>query len=211
MLKQALACILLVFLVFSNLSISGENEEKQTIGIDSNLYNENKCITDFHKNIIIDEHFETSWQMDPDMDYEAPIDPVYGFWDVDGINTETRSGYPHFRGYMGQMPFCCGYDFPYDGTYCAGAWWSSYPQDEWLKTPELDLTYVINLELSFYGIWYWDSPGDDHTYIKVSTDNETTWTVLADLLQDPQFEQGTGGPGGYGWCWNEYQVVLNLC
>jgi hypothetical protein len=37
MLKQAIACIMLVFLVCSNISISGENEEKPAIGGDISL------------------------------------------------------------------------------------------------------------------------------------------------------------------------------
>jgi hypothetical protein len=212
---------MLVFLVCSNISISGENEEKPSINLDSTLVEDyNFRTSDVGRALIIDEHFEGTWvtSNDPDdpIPYKVPVHPTYGEWDVDGLCV-TGHGYGHpGLHYISQMANWTGnYNLPYDGDYCAGAWWAgSTPpdtaQDEWLKTPELDLSYVSNLKFFFYGIWWWDSYGDDHVYIKVSTDNETTWTVLADLLQDPEYEQGTGGQGGYGWCWNEYQVVLNL-
>jgi hypothetical protein len=44
-----------------------------------------------------------------------------------------------------------------------------------------------------------------HDYIKVSTNNGSTWDILGDLCHDPQFEipGATGGPSGPGWCWYE--------
>jgi PKD repeat protein len=165
--------------------------------------------------VILDEHFEDPWALDPDSDYYAPVDATYGNWDVDGVCNWYQSGYPDLTHYISQMADYGGYGLPYDGTYCAGAWWNDGilgdpNPDEWLKTPVMDLSGGYNMELSFYGIWLWDSVYNDHVTIEASTDGGSTWTVIADLLTDPAYEQGTGGPGGYGWCWNEYQVVLDV-
>jgi len=171
------------------------------------------------RTLIIDEHFEGTWITSDDPDdpipYEVPVHPIYGEWDIDGLCvTGHGGGHPGIH-YISQMANWTGnYNLTYDGDYCAGAWWSDLPpddeQDEWLKTPEMNLYNVCDLELSFYGIWHWDSPWDDHVYIKVSTDGGNNWTIHADLLQDPQYEQGNGTGDYYGWCVNEYQVILNL-
>jgi len=158
---------------------------------------------------IISEGFEGTWTDDGECN--VPVDPVWGLWDIDSIYWWSRSGYPQLGAYIHQMVDYGGYGLPYNGTYCAGAWWCDmFAQDEWLITPELDLWNFTDLELSFYGIWNWESTYNDHVYIKVSTDGGNTWDILADLLEDPEYEVGAGGPAGYGWCWNEYQVVLDL-
>ncbi|MBA7651217.1 hypothetical protein ES703_59034 [subsurface metagenome] len=53
---------------------------------------------------------------------------------------------------------------------------------------------------------------DSHDYIKVSTDGGDTWDIVGDLCHDGDFyfPGASGGPGGYGWNWNEYPPVVNL-
>jgi PKD repeat protein len=166
------------------------------------------------KDVVIYDGFEGTWALDPDGDYYAPVDATYGQWDIDGLCVGSQSGYPQLTHYIAQMEDYGGYGLPYAGTYCAGAWWSDGSsgdtvQDEWLKTPDMDLSTATGLELTFYGIWNWAASYGDNL-IKVSTDGGATWTTEASLLTDPAYEVGTGGPAGYGWCWNEYQVVLDL-
>jgi len=168
------------------------------------------------KGTLLYEDMEGTWITDPDGDpYMVPEDATFGAWDIDGLCVDSQAGYPQLTHYISQMADYGGYGLPYEGTYCAGAWWSDgnggdTTQDEWLKTPDMDLSEYGNLELSFYGIWNWASTWNDHVYIKASTDGGTTWDILADLLQDSEYEQGAGGPGGTGWCWNEYEVVIDL-
>jgi hypothetical protein len=168
------------------------------------------------KGTLLYEDMEGTWIPDLDGDpYMVPEDATFGAWDIDGLCIDSQAGYPQLTHYISQMADYGGYGLPYEGTYCAGAWWSDGnggdgTQDEWLKTPDMDLSGYSNLEFSFYGIWNWASTHDDHVYIKASTDGGTTWDTLADLLQDPEYEQGAGGPGGAGWCWNEYEVVIDL-
>jgi PKD repeat protein len=210
----------------NGVGIGLETHRVGTVGINYNHFYSNGCgVVNYpapallsytkDKDVILDEHFEGTWALDPDGDYYAPVDATYGNWDIDGLCVSYQSGYPQLTHYIAQMEDYGGYGLPYDGTYCAGAWWSDgnggdNAQDEWLKTPVMDLSGGSNLELSFYGIWNWASTWADHVYIKASTDGGATWTIIADLLNDAQYEQGAGGPAGYGWCWNEYQVVIDV-
>ncbi len=168
------------------------------------------------KAVLISEGFEGTWIADPDGDgYMVPNDATYGAWDIDGLCVDSQAGYPQLTHYISQMADYGGYGLPHTGTYCAGAWWSDgnggdTVQDEWLITPELDLSAFMNTEMTFYGIWNWASTYPDDVTIEVSTDGGATWTTEAALLTDPAYEVGTGGPAGAGWCWNEYQVVLDL-
>ncbi len=165
---------------------------------------------------ILFEGFEGTWINDPDGDpYMVPVDPDYGAWDIDGLCTSTQSGYPQLTHYITQMADYGGYGIPYQGSYCAGAWWSDgnggdNEQDEWLITPEIDCSWAAGLELRLYGIWNWASTYGDSVKIEVSTDGGQTWTTEADLLHDKDFEVGHGGPAGYGWCWNDVEVSIDL-
>ncbi len=225
--EKKLLALIVVFLFFcTSVSLSVGGIEYPSIAndidtldlTDKNPVVSTDCSTNDRSFLIIDEHFEGTWveSDDPDdpFDYEVPVHPIYGEWDIDGLCSQYGgTGYPELGPGIHKMADYGGDGLPYDGDYCAGAWWAGGTndvQDEWLKTPEMNLSYFSDLQLSFYGIWCWDSIYNDHVYIKISTDNETTWNVLADLLQDPEYEVGTGGPVGNGWCWNEYQVVINL-
>jgi len=181
--------------------------------------------------VLLSTSFEDEW-VDEDPDGDGYVVPATG-WDVDGECNGNQSGWPNLTHYWSQYD---NSDYPLakSGNYCAGLWWSdgnggdTY-QNEWLITPAIDCSDYEYVYLSFYGIWYWDTStkgrasegknsifgnlgnkGGNHNYVKISTDNGSTWTILADLLNDPEYEQGTGGPAGYGWCWNEYKVILNL-
>jgi len=181
--------------------------------------------------VLLSTSFEDEW-VDEDPDGDGYLVPATG-WDVDGECNSNQSGWPNLTHYWSQYD---NSDYPLakSGNYCAGLWWSdgnggdTY-QNEWLITPAIDCSNYEDVYLSFYGIWYWDTStkgkvsegknsifgnlrnkGGNHNYVKISTDNGNTWTTLADLLNDPEYEQGIGGPAGYGWCWNEYKVILNL-
>jgi hypothetical protein len=163
--------------------------------------------------VLISEGFETPWQPSGDGDmYDAPLDPTYGMWDVDGIATGDSGSGSGLMHYWYQDYNNAGWGTPHSGSACAGIYWSSgEAQDEWIKTPIMDLDGYTNLALTFYGIWMWDnSAAEDEYLVLVSTDGGSSWIQLADLYHDAAYEVGAGGPGGYGWCWNEYQVVLAL-
>jgi len=159
--------------------------------------------------IIFSADFESEWiNADPDGDYYVPD---YG-WDIDGLCTCGQSEYPQLTHYWSQYNDSL-YPFPNSGRNCAGIWWSDgncgdYAQNEWIKTPVLDLSNYENLELKFYGIWNWeDAPSyGDHYYVKISDDG-AIWYTMLDVLT---IQEGNGGPAGYGWCWNEYEVSIDL-
>ncbi len=95
--------------------------------------------------------------------------------------------------------------------YCAGLWWSSNTQDEWLIMPELDLTYNSDAQMTFESIYYWGSPDPAfHNDVVVSLDGGISWITVAQLLSEPQYEMGGSGYGGSGWNWNEGTVEVDL-
>jgi len=79
---------------------------------------------------------------------------------------------------------------PPDGQWQAGLWWSYNHQDEWLKTPQF--TCPPNASLVFKSYVYLGSTYNDHYYVKVSTNNGSTWTMLWDASTQP------------GAAWNAY-------
>jgi len=84
---------------------------------------------------------------------------------------------------------------PHGGSYQAAMWWDYYHQDEWLITPQFPCP--SNAVLEFWSYVYLGSTNDDHYYIKVSTDNGSTWTVLWDATTL------TGG-------WNYYTTPITV-
>jgi len=85
---------------------------------------------------------------------------------------------------------------PHGGSYQAAMWWDYVHQDEWLITPQF---VCPGGDLTFWSYVYLGSTNGDHYYIKVSTDNGNTWTVLWDA------SALTGG-------WNYYAtpIVIDL-
>ncbi|MDD4035457.1 MAG: carboxypeptidase regulatory-like domain-containing protein [Candidatus Cloacimonetes bacterium] len=67
---------------------------------------------------------------------------------------------------------------PTEGNYQSGLWWSYDHQDEWLITPSFNCP--SEAYLSFDGYVFLGSTNNDHYYVKASTDNGNTWSVLWD-------------------------------
>ncbi|HPL23479.1 MAG TPA: carboxypeptidase regulatory-like domain-containing protein [Candidatus Cloacimonadota bacterium] len=67
---------------------------------------------------------------------------------------------------------------PHSGSYQAGLFWDYAHQDEWLMTPQFICPPASSL--TFWSYVYLGSTHGDHYYVKVSTDNGSTWTVLWD-------------------------------
>src|SRR5690606_20454958 len=64
-------------------------------------------------------------------------------------------------------------------------------QDEWLITPSMDLTSATDPHLSFaigYSYYWSVDPNDNYdVFVKVSTDNGATWTVLWQDSDEAEF------------------------
>ena len=71
----------------------------------------------------------------------------------------------------------------HSGAKAAGLWWDYGHQDEWLKTPQVLLTGSTtgNYYVTFWTYGYEGSIYLDHYYLKISTNNGTSWTTLLDL------------------------------
>jgi hypothetical protein len=108
----------------------------------------------------------------------APVSGVYPTWCRFGnvtINGQTVS--------------------PTDGVMQAGLWWSYEHQDEWLITPSFNCP--PSAYLTFDSYVFLGSSNGDHYYVKISTDNGNTWTVIWDASAQ------TGG-------WNYYASPITL-
>ena len=84
---------------------------------------------------------------------------------------------------------------PHGGSYQAAMWWAYSHQDEWLITPQFPCP--SSAVLQFWSYVYLGSTNNDHYYIKISTDNGNTWTVLWDATAQ------TGG-------WNYYTTPISV-
>lgn len=78
---------------------------------------------------------------------------------------------------------------PHGGDYQAAMWWSYSHQDEWLITPQF--ACPGNAALTFWSYVFFGSTNGDHYYVKISTDNGSTWTTLWDA------STLTGGQNAY--------------
>jgi len=78
-------------------------------------------------------------------------------------------------------------------------------------SPELDFSSASEITLSFWSIYYLPSWAGDsfHNYIKVSTDNGASWSIVADLCQDPEYELG-GSTVYSNFNWNEVPINIDL-
>jgi len=76
------------------------------------------------------------------------------------------------------------YMFISDGSWAAYCWWSWGYQDEWLITPEIDLTgYPDGSEILFgFSSGFYKEDGCDHT-VNITTDGES-WDEIIDLARD---------------------------
>ncbi|MGI6198316.1 MAG: carboxypeptidase regulatory-like domain-containing protein [Candidatus Cloacimonadaceae bacterium] len=84
---------------------------------------------------------------------------------------------------------------PTEGCFQAGLHWDYNHQDEWLITPSLNCPPIAYLSFDTHA--YFGSVDGDHHYVKISTDNGTTWTVLWDASEQ------TGG-------WNRYSSPVTV-
>ena len=84
---------------------------------------------------------------------------------------------------------------PHSGSGQAGLWWDYDQQDEWLITPQF--TCHPNSILRFWSYCILGSTYGDHFYVKASTDDGNTWTVLWDSATLPI-------------AWNRYQEPITI-
>ena len=129
---------------------------------------------------ILEEGFEGTW--------------LPAGWTVIQTCTDTSFDFPSF---WSKVFYLC-----HTGNYSAGLYWSFSHQDEWLITPDIELTGSASgvYYLSFWTRGFEGSTHDDHYYVKVSTDYRGTWTVLLDLSDLT----------GNDWNKWEYPYVLDL-
>jgi hypothetical protein len=166
------------------------------------------------KAVLVTEDFSAAWV--PATNNQAPPG-----WDQVGIATGTQVGYPDLTHYFSRFDDAYfvgayGFSFAQSPPYSAGIWWSSdEAQDEYLISPELDLTDYVDTEMVFRAMYTMASYGassTNHIYIKASTDGGLNWDILGDLPHDPQFDfpGATGGPLGPGWNYYENDLVIDL-
>lgn len=78
---------------------------------------------------------------------------------------------------LGTVPFTPAI-VPHDGARQAGLRWTVTHQDEWLQTPAFVCPSAASL--TFWSHVFQGSLNGDHYYVKASTDNGVTWTILWD-------------------------------
>ena len=71
----------------------------------------------------------------------------------------------------------------HSGTYSALVWWSYQDQNEWLITPEVELTGspTGSYYFSFWTFAHKGSTYGDHYYVLMTTDHGATWDTLLDF------------------------------
>ena len=107
--------------------------------------------------------------------FEGTTFPPTG-WTRIQTNTGVCDDFPQYNAYWWRYVGSA-----HTGTSCAAVWWDYQHQDEWLITPNLDLSGYTSAQLTFWFYGYLGSTHDDHYYVQVSTDGGSTWTVLLDL------------------------------
>jgi hypothetical protein len=95
-------------------------------------------------------------------------------------NTGYCDSYPQYSAFWNQFS-----NATHNGSKSAYVWWDYQHQDEWLISPDINLVDIPNGELTFWSFGYEGSTYNDHYYVKISTDNGTTWTELFDLSSFP--------------------------
>ena len=147
--------------------------------------------------VVFSEGFENLWVPDSDGDLAPPgweyirnVPPEYSynyygyptFWYQEGFYVESGS-------YAAAISFI----YPWPWT-----------QDEWLITPEIDLTSYVMPTLTFWADYCGQDlyPPVEHHYIMVSTDGGATWTTVEDL--------GWPGSAYEEHNWFDYPVVIDL-
>ena len=147
---------------------------------------------------VFHEDFEDAWVADSDGDLAPPG------WEVIVTDNGTNFGLScYWSQYDNGM-------FPgvvQNGTYSAGVWWNYTAQNEWLISPQIHLPkYTADLFFWSYYIRPAIADPNFHNYIKISTDNGSTWTTLADLCHDAEYELG----GNIDPSFNAYEVPIAI-
>ena len=166
------------------------------------------------EDIILETSFEEKWEIDSDGDYYAPPG-----WDVDGLCKASQSGFPADTHYWNDMHDGeTRYDLSQNGTSSACIRWSDgngeeedvgYKQNEWLITPELNFSIYSEIILTFWSTYWWNLECNHSNFIKISTDNGSTWEILADLVNEPQWR--LGGNDGEDWkYWNHFEEPITI-
>jgi hypothetical protein len=115
-----------------------------------------------------------------DEDFENPPFPPDD-WDTVMTDASTSGS---VRRHWWRYNYGSGYNM---GTWGAYVWWSYNHQDEWLITPDIDLTGLApedGAKLIFHSAFY-PTPTTQYDYVCISTDGGATWEdTLVDLTKD---------------------------
>ena len=106
-------------------------------------------------------------------------------WEV--IHTNLEETWEQY----GTLTMVTGNIEPTDGNYMAGVMWNFNHQDEWLITEEMHCP-TGNLTFDYFG-----REGSDHGdnyFVKISTDNGTTWTPIWNASDLPAADNGFARP-----------------
>ena len=129
----------------------------------------------------------TGGMMDLDEGFEEESFPPPGWSQV---ITDAYSTWSHMNG---NSPVGT-----YEGNYSAGVLWDYNHQDEWLIAEDVN----VDGDLQFWSYAFQGSIHSDHYYVKVSSDNGNTWSILLDMSALPPYNS----PSGYNQ-WNEPYLV----
>jgi hypothetical protein len=166
--------------------------------------------------VFLSENFSAPW-VPCSTGYYAPPG-----WTVDGICTSHHKNQPAFTHYWSRMDDAqTGTSTSHSTPYSAGLMWSdghgeaggSKVQNEWLISPELDVSDYVNLELEFWSIYATKNYGqgaNEHNYVKASTDGGATWDILGDLCHDEEFCIPSIPEDPAQWNWYDFPVTINL-
>ena len=97
-------------------------------------------------------------------------------WTIQQLNATTWTR-------EGTISFSSGDVNPHEGAWQMRLQWAYGDQDEWLITPTFEVP--ANATLTFWNYVTNGSTYGDHYYVKISTDNGSTWTELWDASAQP--------------------------
>ena len=100
-------------------------------------------------------------------------------WTIQQLNSTTWTR-------EGTVSFSSGDVNPHDGAWQMRLQWDYGDQDEWLITPAFAVP--ANASLNFWTYVHQGSTHGDHYYVKVSTDNGSTWTELWDAANQTEMD-----------------------
>ncbi len=109
--------------------------------------------------------------------YGFEDDPITNGWVIDATNATTWHQ-------AGTVTYSSGDVIPHEGSYQMQLQWAWEDQDEWLISPAFTVPVGANLTFWMYG--HCGSSHGDHYYVKISTDNGSTWTELWDASAQPE-------------------------